>query len=67
MAGAGFTTGEFPQNLTYSDIESGPLLVFDKFLNTVVFSPLNYFLSVITGVNNTDKVLTLTYIFLMFS
>ena len=56
MAGDAFQTGMFPTNYV-GGYSGGPLVLFDNNLNSLVMSPLTYFLSTITNVNSTDHVL----------
>lgn len=56
MAGFNFQTGVFPNNYQ-GGYQGGPLALFDNSLNTVVLSPLSFFLSAITNLNSTDNVL----------
>jgi hypothetical protein len=56
MAGYAFQTGMFPDNYM-GGYQAGPLVLFDDSLNSLVMSPLTYFLSSITNLNSTDNVL----------
>eukprot|EP00026_Physarum_polycephalum_P002700 Phypoly_transcript_02708.p1 GENE.Phypoly_transcript_02708~~Phypoly_transcript_02708.p1 ORF type:complete len:605 (+),score=75.81 Phypoly_transcript_02708:816-2630(+) len=54
MAGYAFQTGMFPDNYI-GGYQAGPLVLFDNSLNSLVMSPLTYFLSSITNLNSTDN------------